>query len=152
MIGRYVVNMARSKAQIGLYAMIIMGIAILAVLYMVQVGWVKKAFEIRAEAKIFIEVNDAKLSSILRAKTGDSDVMDFMVCEVESPGTCGDGEGVIDIADKMDVALIIYDEDGREARRYGKRISGEVIKVTIPLHGGRSSEIGFRSDTASTLA
>lgn len=144
--------MMKRKAQISLFGMIIIGIAIIAVLYLVQVRWIQKAFEVRAEAEIFIDVNDAKLASILKTRTGDISVMDFIVCELETPGTCGDGGEVTAIADKMDVALIIYDDDGKEKKALGKRVSGNVMKVSVPLRGGSESEIGYRSGKDSLLA
>ncbi len=144
--------MRRNKAQISLAGMIIIGIAILAVLYLVQVRWVQKAFSVRAEAEILITVNDAKLASILKSKTGDVSVMDFLICELEAPGTCGDGGSVSEMADKMDVAFIIYDDDDNERKVYGIRDYGRVIRVSMPLRDGREPMIGYRSGKLSVNA
>ncbi len=142
--------MNRKKGQIGLFGMVIIGIAILAVMYLVQSNWVQKGFKIRAEARIFVEVNDesTKIVSLLKSKTSDLSCMEALARELESlPAGATEGD-IAGLADKLNVAIILYDEDGKVKKRYGKReaAEGDTIRVKIPLPGGRSSMIGIVSD------
>jgi hypothetical protein len=142
--------MKRKKGAIGLFGLVIVGIVILAVLYLLQWSWVQKAFKIKSNAEIFIDINDQTtgLLSILKTKTGDVGCMEALARELESqpPGEAEDE--CTRLADEIGIAIVLYDEKGEIKKVYGKRKPREeyTTKLQIPLPGGRSSLVGLVSD------
>jgi hypothetical protein len=142
--------MKRKKGAIGLFGLVLVGIVIIAVLYLLQWSWVQKAFKIKSNAEIFIEINDQTtgLVSMLKTKTGDVGCMEALARELDSQPAGEAEHECTRLADEMDVAIILYDERGEVKKVYGKRKPREeyTTKLQIPLPGGRSSVVGLVSD------
>ncbi len=143
--------MNRKKAAIGIFGMVLIGVAILAVMYLVQSQWISKGFKIRADARIFVEVNDEsnKIVSLLKSKTRESGFTEMLARELESIPTDDAAAGdIAGLADELNIAIVLYGEDGKEKKRYGKRAphTADLMRMEIALPGGRSAKIGVFSD------
>ncbi|MBN2330737.1 MAG: hypothetical protein JXC85_02880 [Candidatus Aenigmarchaeota archaeon] len=142
--------MNRKKAAIGIFGMVLIGVAILAVMYLVQSSWISKGFKIRADARIFVDVNDesSKILSLLKSKTGDSGLTEMLARELESVPADSAADEITELADQLNIAIVLYGENGKEKKRYGKRVPHEedMIQMEIALPGGRSALIGIASD------
>ena len=142
--------MNRKKAAIGVFGLVLIGIAILAVMYLVQSAWISKGFKIRADARIFVEVNDesSKVVSLLKSKTGGMGFTEMLARELESMPVDATAGDITKLADELNIAIALYDKDWKEKKRYGKRLPREedLIRMEIALPGGRSGNIGIFSD------
>jgi len=140
--------MSMKKAVVDIAAMILIGIAILAVLLLLQSDLVNKLFEIESRADIAVEINDQTtgLVSFLQSKTSDSSYADYLVYQLSGLDVYDMEKEMNENAEKMDIAVIIFDKDGKTNKIYGKRRLGDVLYVEIPLAGGKTSSIGLVTD------
>ena len=130
------------RAIVGFFGLITIGIVIVAIALMAQ-DILSKATEIKANADIFVEVNDqsSKMISLFRSKTGDLSYMEmFAYIASEQTESEMNDEEIENFAKKFGVSIIIYDSRGNPGRTYGERKEGDKIQLEIPLpHGGRAS-------------
>lgn len=140
--------MKSKKAAIGLFGLILIGLAMFAVLYLIQSGWIQKFINIKSQADIFLNVIDktSGLVTILKTKTDDFGQMDSIACEYESLRACVKDQKISAMADSIDTKIMIYDENGDVKKAYGKRSLGKIMRAEIPLPGGRSAFIGIVTD------
>ena len=146
--------MDRKKGAIGIFGLVLVGLAILGALYLVQSDWIRRGFKIRADARVFVDVNDEsnKIVSILKSRTEEYGYMEFLAREIASLPNDASESDLTNLADEMELSIITYDKDGKVTKRFGSREPSDedIIYFEIPLPGGESTFIGIVSDIKTT--
>jgi uncharacterized membrane protein YgcG len=142
--------MLGKKGAIGIFGLVLVGLVILGVMYLVQSGWISRGFKIKADARIFVDVNDesSKIVSILKSRTDEYCCMEFLARDILSLLKDASESELADLADEMDLSLTTYDKEGKMMKKFGEREVPEqnLIYVEIPLPGGETTFIGIASD------
>ena len=140
------------KSTTGFTFLVVIGIIVLAVTFILHfIPWFDKIFELRSEIDLSIKINDQAtgIVSLLDSKTGDLSYLDSIVYEMESLPTGNMDDEISDIANRMDMKIIVWDKLGKVKMSYGDRKeekSSDIVRIEMPRPGGKSSTIGLVSD------
>lgn len=138
--------MKGKKAITGLPLLVVAALAIVIIFLILLYVDLSRLVSIKSQAEVYMEINDqtAKVISLLNTKKGDVSYMDVIAYRLATGNGIDDVEAEInELANTMDIGLILYDRDGSQKKTFGKRTAGDKIYTDIPLPNGESATIGI---------
>ena len=136
------------KAAVSVVILVFIGVTIVMVVqFLDKMPILNKIVNVEQGVDVILELSDesGKLIHLLSFSMPGANVMDAIVMEIA--GLEYDGSFVTEMADDMDTTILVYDENGKTKKLFGRRRLGNVVHFDIPLPGGETGRIGILMDT-----
>ena len=138
----------KKTGTIDLMALVLIGVASLALFSLIMLPVVRDIFGVRNEADIYVSLNDqsSSIKNLLSAKTGKYYYLEIFSLFGMLENSDQYEEEISTIAGKLDIKIITYNEDGNIEKIFGKRDIGNKIQIDVPYPGGEFRKIEIICD------
>jgi hypothetical protein len=133
---------------VGIFGLVVVAVVLLLVIFILSATWIQSILKVKSQAKIYVDLSDeaSTVLSLLHSRTGETSYSDALAMQYDSVGDQGEGANISSMADKMDIALIVFGKDGKIKKSYGARKYVNIMPLDMPLPGGRTYQLGLGSD------